>query len=1088
MIDVIFPTINFIFVAVLLIMLVFNERRDRFDKRKEHFRMLLYTVMLFCAVSGLWGAVVRGLGNYNPRQIYLSTISVYFFLGVTSYIWVIFSLYYNNIFALVKRPKFLVAMLSLPLLVYIVFVFNMVGEEVFSYTESLGVVRGTNTDVFVLYSMLLVNYLISFGLSLYSKRKQKGVKPSDDVLLFYFIPVMFTILQYFYYEKSFLSSGFFVAAVYLYLYDGIDAKNRSILLENQMRNQRILERSTEILFGDLPAESIVDKLLETLADYYTADYACILDANPREKSFVLNHEWKKKGLPSLFKDGPHLYYEVLSGALIKLDQNGEMVVNDIEKISKNKEFYDLLKERGVRSFVASVLRQQGRFAGILVAVNLNKNTKDVSIIRSVSTFIYSEIERLRANETDDYQNKAVIDALSADYSSIFYVNLETDEFRPYRYDEYLIEKYGLHYNLVEGYDDAISAYARDFISEEDRNDMLEFLSRDNLKKVLYDKRTFSRQFVQVIDGVSFYYETKIARAEKEDGSYDAIIGFANKDEEIREERESRLRSFGIISALSEEYDVIFYVDPESGDYELYSEKNSESDNGYGIIKGKDFFFENNIEGRNSIFEPDRERARLFYQRENLKKAFEESDEISIDLRLVLTGEPVWYRHKLVKIKDYSGNTRLIVGIRNIQAEKKAELDREINLELISRQRDELEKQQKILEKALHDSEVAGKSKSDFLFNMSHDIRTPMNAIIGFTDMAIKNVDDKNKVVDYLSKVKVSSNHLLKLINEVLDMSRIENGRVLIDESPEDVFSFGTHILAILGSVFEDNNLTFDVNYREITHGKVYADRLHVDQIFINILSNAIKYTRSGGKVSLDITEIEPKKEGNARFSYVIEDNGIGMKPEFLEHVFESFSREESATKSGVQGTGLGMAITKSLVDILGGTIDIESERGVGTKVFVELEYRICEDDVNGETADIGAPIDANVLVGKRVLVVDDNELNREITKEILEEYGLMVEEAEDGDVAVSKVQLSPVRYYDYVLMDIQMPHLDGYKATRLIRSSQDGRFANLPIIAMTANAFDEDKQKAIAAGMNAHIAKPVDVDMLIKTLCTFAGK
>lgn len=165
-----------------------------------------------------------------------------------------------------------------------------------------------------------------------------------------------------------------------------------------------------------------------------------------------------------------------------------------------------------------------------------------------------------------------------------------------------------------------------------------------------------------------------------------------------------------------------------------------------------------------------------------------------------------------------------------------------------------------------------------------------------------------------------------------------------------------------------------------------------------------------------------------------------------------------------------------------------SERGVGTKVFVELEYRICEEDVDGEIADVSAPIDANVLVGKRVLVVDDNELNREITKEILEEYGLMVEEAEDGDVAVSKVQLSPVRYYDYVLMDIQMPHLDGYKATRLIRSSQDGRFADLPIIAMTANAFDEDKQKAIAAGMNAHIAKPVDVDMLIKTLCTFAGK
>ena len=278
MIDVIFPTINFIFVAVLLLMLVLNERRDRFDKRKEHFRMLLTAVMVFCAVSGLWGAVVRGLGNYNYRQIYLSTITVYFFLGLTSYIWVIFSVYYNNVRSLLKKPVIFFSVLSVPLVIYIVLVFNMVGEEVFAYTESLGVIRGTNSNVFVLYSMILVNFLLSFAMSLYSKRKQ-----------------MFAALQFFYYEKSFFSSGFFVAAVFLYLYDGIDAKNRSILLENQMRNQKILERSTEILFGDLPAESIVDKLLETLADYYTADYACILDASEIEKSFILNHEWKGRG-------------------------------------------------------------------------------------------------------------------------------------------------------------------------------------------------------------------------------------------------------------------------------------------------------------------------------------------------------------------------------------------------------------------------------------------------------------------------------------------------------------------------------------------------------------------------------------------------------------------------------------------------------------------------------------------------------------------------------------------------------------------------------------------------------------------------
>ena len=395
--------------------------------------------------------------------------------------------------------------------------------------------------------------------------------------------------------------------------------------------------------------------------------------------------------------------------------------------------------------------------------------------------------------------------------------------------------------------------------------------------------------------------------------------------------------------------------------------------------------------------------------------------------------------------------------------------------------DEIQKEinaRKVLEDAKVAAEMANQAKSLFLFNMSHDIRTPMNAIIGFTDIAEKNIDDKNRVLEALGKVRMSGAHMVSLINDVLDMSAVEAGRENIEEEPVCIDEVKDNLYSILAGSAEAKNITFTaVVDTSVSHHWVWVDRMHVMRVLTNIVSNSVKYTKPGGNIRLMIEELPCDKEGYARCRYTVSDTGIGISKEFLPHIFEPFSRAESSTKSGVPGTGLGMAITKSLVDLMGGTISIESELNAGTTVRVEFENRIAE------------PVQAkctkpeNVLIsfeGKKVLLVEDNELNREIAVDILEEEGMIVDTAEDGDIAVEKMRNAVSGQYDLILMDIQMPRMNGYDATRAIRKLPNG--FEIPIIALSANAFKEDVDRSLAAGMNAHVAKPIDVKVLFDTM------
>ena len=536
--------------------------------------------------------------------------------------------------------------------------------------------------------------------------------------------------------------------------------------------------------------------------------------------------------------------------------------------------------------------------------------------------------------------------------------------------------------------------------------------------------------------------------------------------DITEEKKERIQyqkeleeQLEIFHALSRDYLNIFLIDADTNTAKILKL------DGYvttGLKKNKDLSYPYDKTCQQYISErvhPDDQK--MMKEAMRLTKVvyeLKDKDEYVSTYKTLVDGEIHYYQFKYMRQKD---TTRIVAGFQNIDA-------------LIAEEK----KVQAALTSALKAEERSNQAKTVFLNSMSHDIRTPLNAMIGCTTLASAHMDNKEMVQNYLSRITTAGSHLLSLVNDILDMSHIESGKLQLNALPISLRDLIEELQKMIQQSVTERQLQLIVHTDQLEHDWILADRLRLNQIFLNILSNSVKFTNPRGKILFEVKELQGAPTGYGKYQFCVEDNGMGMSQEFTEHIFETFTREQTATVSGIQGSGLGMAIVKQIVDLMDGDIQVTSEKGKGTRMVVTLQLQICE---SAGTTETNRNEEAD-FCGKRILLVEDNELNREIATELLKDAGFMLDIAEDGTQAVEKMLNAHPGQYDLILMDIQMPQMDGYEATKKIRRFAKPEVAGIPIIAMTANAFQEDRKRAFQAGMNDYIAKPIDVTKMMETL------
>ena len=546
-----------------------------------------------------------------------------------------------------------------------------------------------------------------------------------------------------------------------------------------------------------------------------------------------------------------------------------------------------------------------------------------------------------------------------------------------------------------------------------------------------------------------------------------LLDYSDQKHE-EERRERRQQSF--IRALGVNYLVVCSFDLNTGRGELLRISDDADEELKGIFDGSLTYEKSLYDYVNIRTLPD-DRSMLcdMLARDRVREELEERKRINVMYRSLVDGVMGYRQVTLVRAGSWaedSGDGRLVVmGLRNVDRETREEIER---------------KEQ--LEEALQRANRANEAKSLFLSNMSHDIRTPMNAIIGFTTLATNHIDDVERVEDYLNKIQASSTHLLDLINDILDMSRIESGKASVEEKPCDLMEVTEHLGSIVQSEVSEKGLHYDVDLSGLHHPIVMCDELKLKQVLLNILGNAVKFTPSGGSVSFSISEATSDVDGKSSYTMTIADSGIGMDEAFIKHIFDPFERERTSTLSGTQGTGLGMSIAKRLVDMMGGDISVTSVKGEGSTFSVMLPLEVLEKDAIAVQEGCARQELSEQLHGLRILLVDDNLLNREIATTLLEDAGFVVEQAVDGKDAIDRLSNAEPGYYQLVLMDIQMPVMNGYEAAAIVRSMDDPVISHIPILAVTADAFEEDRQKALDCGMDGHIAKPIEIDGLLAAL------
>lgn len=810
----------------------------------------------------------------------------------------------------------------------------------------------------------------------------------------------------------------------------------------------------------------------------------------------------------------------------------------------------------------------------------------------------SQKEKKRLEEKN--RQSQMLQALSLDFNSVYFVDLDTGRAVSYRMNDDITRRYGTVLTGEFPYEERMYQYIQDVVYQPDRKLLKEESSVSALKARMAEEPSYYVNYRTMRNGQTEYFQMKAVRAGAWEDTHRIVLGFRSVDEEIRREMARKKvveDSYEIISGLSSDYSLIALVDSENGRMSIYKGKSQLPQ--VAEATENNAVYQEVIQAYAQYVH--REDRCLWLEAANLKCVLDNlrnRDIYNVNVRCNSGRKMEYVQFSFTKVSGHKRNVQIVLAKRTITGV----IEREIQ-------------QRNQVEDALAQAERENRAKSTFLSNMSHDIRTPMNAIIGFTGLALKHIDQQEKVQEYLEKIMSSGNHLLSLINDVLDMSRIESGKIHIEEQPCSLPEIMHELRNILQGDMSSKRLDFYIDTIDVVNEKIFCDKLRLNQVFLNLLGNAVKFTPAGGTITMHIVEKPCSVDHYANYEFRIKDTGVGMSKEFLEHIFEPFEREETPDVNRIQGTGLGMAITKNIVDMMHGKIEVESEQGSGTEFIISLMFRVqsshqepqeildlkecralvVDDDFNtcdsvtgmlqqlgirsewtlsgkeavlrvhqavnrqdeyqlyiidwlmpdmngielarqirakvgdeppiivlsaydwidieqeaqeaGVTGFCGKPMFFSELreclydafhpkrknegalekepeeqYSGRILLAEDNELNQEIAVEILSEAGFQVDTAENGKIAVEMVKKSQPGYYKVVLMDVQMPVMDGYEAARAIRKLENRKLAAIPILAMTANAFAEDQRAALECGMNGHIAKPVDVDKLFEML------
>ena len=830
----------------------------------------------------------------------------------------------------------------------------------------------------------------------------------------------------------------------------------------------------------------IDEILADIGKFYEADRAYIFRID-KEKGIGINtHEWCALNITHQKDNLQALPLEELRYFLNEVEK-GDYVVNDVDKeLDPSDPVYKIIKPQDINSLILAPLIIKGKLSG-LIGVDNPRVYTEMNLLQSVLSVILSS--KLEADEHVEEQRKkdeelkeqiAITEALSRSFRNVFVANLNDGTARVIRLaNNYNVKAIRDVNGQTFSFDEVVDRWVREAVCEDDKQRVKETLNIKNLRELFSKQDKLVGSYRSFEDGVQHYYQYDFRRIANGEN---IVAGFQLIDDTVREQTarenkekelvEAHLRDvkehWEVINSLSTIYTNIFSVNLDNHKYETLSNNSAfkmkiEGIDDFDLAKERFLAYLNDEETIKQMGE--------FLNLDTLSFRLKNVNTISSDYKIPTNQ---WFQARFIsKRRDDDGNVKEVLYVtRDITEEKNKDI--EMNEKLKESLQLE-QKQQEQLEDALKVARQASKAKSTFLNSMSHDIRTPMNAIIGFTSLALNNIDDKALVQDYLSKISTSSNHLLNLINDILDMSRIESGTVKLEEKPVYIPKLLADLRTMVNGLVDSKHLNLVIDSQNVIHKSVLTDELRLNQVLLNLVSNAIKFTNPGGDITICLIEKPCDISQYATYVFSIKDNGIGMSDEFLEHIFETFSREKSSTVSGIQGTGLGMAITKNIVDMMNGEIKVESQKGKGSLFTVTLNLRTTDMSSFETEEEKEEHFDYS---DKHVLLVEDNELNREIATAILTKTGMDIDCASDGDEAVSIINEAPAEKYDLILMDIQMPKMDGYTATREIRTLKDNRKANIPIVAMTANAFEEDKRKACESGMNGHIIKPISIEQI----------